>query len=56
MEDKELHHHFIFHKPYSCLSQFVSNESRKKKKGLIDEFHNFPNGLMAIGRLDKYAK
>lgn len=43
------HRHFLIHKPYGYLSQFVG-ESRKKKLG---EFHDFPAGIMAIGRLDE---
>ena len=43
------HRHFLIHKPYGYLSQFVG-EAKKKKLG---EFHNFPEGIMAIGRLDE---
>lgn len=41
--------HFLIHKPYGYLSQFVG-EAKKKKLG---EFHDFPAGIMAIGRLDE---
>ncbi|MBF9238823.1 pseudouridine synthase [Hymenobacter sp. BT683] len=44
-----LHRHFLIHKPYGYLSQFIG-EAKKKKLG---EFHNFPEGIMAIGRLDE---
>ena len=43
------HRHFLIHKPYGYLSQFVG-EAKKKKLG---EFHEFPEGIMAIGRLDE---
>jgi len=47
------HHHFIIHKPYGFLSQFVNNQNRRKNKKLLGELHNFPEGTMAIGRLDE---
>ena len=45
------HSHFIIHKPYGYLSQFIYELKRKKK--LLGELHNFPKGTMAIGRLDE---
>lgn len=42
--------HFILHKPFGYVSQFVSNH---KKKKLLGELYNFPSGTMAIGRLDE---
>jgi len=45
------HRHFIIHKPYGYLSQFVYELKRKKK--LLGELHSFPEGTMAIGRLDE---
>ncbi len=45
------HHHFIIHKPYGYLSQFVYELKRKKK--LLGELYVFPKGTMAIGRLDE---
>jgi 23S rRNA pseudouridine2457 synthase len=44
------HKHFIIHKPFGYLSQFVCI---LKKKKLLGELHNFPEGIMAIGRLDE---
>lgn len=44
------HRHFIIHKPYGTISQFVNPHKRKKK--LLGEFFNFPAKTMAIGRLD----
>ena len=49
----EQHHHFIIHKPYGYLSQFVNNQNRRKNKKLLGELHDFPEGVMAIGRLDE---
>lgn len=45
------HQHFIIHKPYGYLSQFVYELKRKKK--LLGELYDFPAGTMAIGRLDE---
>lgn len=45
------HQHFILHKPYGYLSQFIYELKRKKK--LLGELHDFPEGTMAIGRLDE---
>jgi 23S rRNA pseudouridine2457 synthase len=45
------HQHFILHKPYGYLSQFIYELKRKKK--LLGELHDFPLGTMAIGRLDE---
>ena len=45
------HQHFILHKPYGYLSQFIYELKRKKK--LLGELHPFPEGTMAIGRLDE---
>lgn len=47
------HRHFIIHKPYGYLSQFVSDPKKQKKKKLLTELHDFPEGTMAIGRLDE---
>ncbi len=45
------HHHFLIHKPHGYLSQFVYEKKRPKK--LLGELYNFPEGTMAIGRLDE---
>lgn len=44
-------HHFLIHKPHGYLSQFIYEKKRHKK--LLGELHNFPQGIMAIGRLDE---
>lgn len=45
------HQHFLIHKPYGYLSQFIYELKRKKK--LLGELYDFPDGTMAIGRLDE---
>lgn len=47
------HRHFIIHKPYGFLSQFVYNVSTRKNRKLLGELFNFPENIMAIGRLDQ---
>lgn len=44
------HKHFIIHKPFGFLSQFTTNHRKKK---LLGELGEFPEGTMAIGRLDE---
>ena len=46
-----LHHHYIIHKPYGFLSQFIYELKRKKR--LLGELHDFAPNTMAIGRLDE---
>jgi 23S rRNA pseudouridine2457 synthase len=46
----ENHRHFIIHKPWGMISQFVN--PAKRKKALLGDLHSFPDGTMAIGRLD----
>lgn len=45
--------HFIIHKPYGYLSQFINNQTKRKNKKLLGELDDFPIGTMAIGRLDE---
>ena len=47
-----IHRHFIIHKPYGFLSQFINNQTKRKKKLLGELDFNFPEKTMAIGRLD----
>ena len=49
-----VHRHFIIHKPYKMLSQFKLE--RQGKKRLLGELHDFPDGLMSIGRLDETSE
>lgn len=47
----KLHQHFILHKPHGFISQFIYELKRNKRK--LGELYNFPEGTMAIGRLDE---
>lgn len=51
------HRHFLLHKPYGYLSQFMSNAPKEaRKKRFLGELHDFPAGIMAIGRLDEHSE
>ena len=47
------HKHYILFKPYGYLSQFVNQHKRRKNKKMLGELGVFPEGSMAIGRLDE---
>lgn len=47
------HRHFIIHKPFGYLSQFVNNQKIRRNKKLLNELGDFPEGTMSIGRLDE---
>ncbi len=51
-----MHSHFLLHKPYGYLSQFVNNGPKKGKKKLLGELYSFPESTMAIGRLDENSE
>ena len=51
LQIKTMHRHFLIHKPHGYLSQFIYEKKRPKK--LLGELYNFPEGTMAIGRLDE---
>lgn len=46
------HRHFIIHKPYGYLSQFITNQKNNKHKLLGELSDDFPENTMAVGRLD----
>lgn len=50
------HRHFAIHKPLGYLSQFINNEKRRRNRPLLGELFDFPEGIMAIGRLDKNSE
>lgn len=50
------HRHFLIHKPYGVLSQFVNNQNRRKNKQLLSDLHDFPEGTMSVGRLDEKSE
>lgn len=51
-----MHHHFIIYKPPGYISQFVRNEGKRRNKKLLGELFDFPEGTMAIGRLDENSE
>ena len=56
MSEDFKHRHFILHKPYGYLSQFINNQNRRKNKRLLGDLYNFQKGIMAIGRLDETSE
>ncbi|MGY8886260.1 MAG: pseudouridine synthase [Flavobacteriales bacterium] len=48
--------HFILHKPYGFISQFMSNDAKSHKKKFLGELGKFPEGTMSIGRLDEKSE
>ncbi|TBW26415.1 pseudouridine synthase [Gramella sp. KN1008] len=48
-----MYRHFKIYKPYGYLSQFVTNQKKAGKHRLLGELYDFPEGTMAVGRLDK---
>ena len=47
------HRHFKLFKPYGYLSQFTTNARHEVNKKFLGKLYDFPEGTMAIGRLDK---
>lgn len=47
------HQYFAFYKPYGTLSQFINNGDGKRHHKLIGDWGAFPEGTMAVGRLDR---
>lgn len=47
-----MHHHFTIHKPCGILSQFTG----EKKKTFLGSLYDFPEGTMAVGRLDEESE
>ncbi len=50
------HRHFRLFKPYGYLSQFTTNAKHERNKKFLGELYEFPEGTMAIGRLDKNSE
>ncbi len=48
--------HFKLYKPMGYLSQFINRQTRRKNKNLLGELFDFPQGTMAIGRLDENSE
>lgn len=51
-----IHEHYIIYKPYGYLSQFVNNQTKRKNKKLLGHLFSFPEGSMAVGRLDEKSE
>ena len=56
MSELVKHQHFILHKPFGYLSQLINNQNKRKNKRLLGELYDFPEGTMAIGRLDENSE
>lgn len=54
--DSPQHRHFKIYKPIRTLSQFVNNQMHRRTKGLLGSLADFPEGTMAIGRLDENSE
>tara|TARA_R110002020_G_scaffold66939_1_gene175776 strand:- start:2429 stop:3016 length:588 start_codon:yes stop_codon:yes gene_type:complete len=55
--EQSLHKHFKLFKPYGYISQMLSNDERQaRKKNFLSELFNFPENVMAIGRLDEKSE
>lgn len=50
------HQHYMIYKPYGYLSQFVNNQHKRRNKKLLGDLYNFPDGVMAVGRLDEKSE
>ena len=50
------HVHFLLHKPFGYLSQFMSNAKHERSKKFLGALFEFPEGVMPIGRLDKNSE
>ncbi|MBJ7882468.1 pseudouridine synthase [Gelidibacter salicanalis] len=50
------HVHYILHKPFGYLSQFMSNAKHERNKKFLGTLHDFQPGVMPIGRLDKNSE
>ncbi|WP_158209238.1 pseudouridine synthase [Myroides phaeus] len=48
------HRHFLLYKPHGYISQFIYEKKRTKHK--LGELYDFPEGTMAIGRLDETSE
>ncbi|WP_373519367.1 pseudouridine synthase [Pricia sp.] len=51
------HLHYKLYKPFGMLSQLDSNDAKqRRKKRFLTELHDFPDGIMPIGRLDEKSE
>lgn len=50
------HQHYILHKPYGYISQFISHAPKNHKQKFLGELYDFAEGTMSIGRLDEKSE
>ncbi|MAZ72555.1 MAG: ribulose phosphate epimerase [Flavobacteriaceae bacterium] len=55
MSDR-VHFYFKIYKPYGYVSQFITNDSKAKRKKFLGLLSDFPEGTMAVGRLDEKSE
>ncbi|MGB0915646.1 MAG: pseudouridine synthase [Crocinitomicaceae bacterium] len=48
------HRHFVINKPYGYICQFIYKGKRKKR--MLGELGDFPEGTMSVGRLDENSE
>jgi len=53
---EKLHSYFKIYKPYGYVSQFITNDSKAKRKKFLGMLQDFPEGTMAVGRLDEKSE
>ncbi|MDH7912348.1 pseudouridine synthase [Winogradskyella sp. SYSU M77433] len=52
----EKHKYYKIYKPYGYLSQFVNHQNKRRSKKLLGELYDFPENIMAVGRLDEKSE
>lgn len=50
------HSYLKIYKPYGYLSQFVNHQNKRRNKKLLHALYEFPENIMAIGRLDEKSE
>ena len=51
--EKHTHHYFKLYKPTGYVSQFITNDKKATRKRFLGALYPFPEGTMAVGRLDE---
>ena len=54
--EETAHFYFKIYKPYGYVSQFITNDSKAKRKKFLGILGDFPEGIMAVGRLDEKSE
>ncbi|MFC7357219.1 pseudouridine synthase [Jejudonia soesokkakensis] len=52
----DTHHYFKLYKPYGYISQFITNDKHARRKKFLGTLYDFPEGTMAVGRLDENSE